>query len=148
VGRLQVGQQEDEHRGDHGPGEAGKRRHALAQGERQRRRRLAPPADLLAVAVREQHRVVGAGAEDQDQQQERALDVDHDQARLDQQIDNSGRHQAGGTDREQRQQREDRRPVDEQGGGPGQTRGRRTAASLRTRRYLVQVGGDARGPVT
>ena len=93
-----------------------------------------PPSQLLAVAVDEQQRVVGAGAEDQHQQQERPLDVDDDPARLDQQVGDADRDHVGGADRDQRQQRQQRRPVDEQQQDEDQARGSRPAASRPLRR--------------
>ena len=69
VGRLQVGDEEDEHRGDHGAARGGDRPGRVsrsASGSASAAGR--PPLQLFAVAVDEQQRVVGPGAEDEHEQ--------------------------------------------------------------------------------
>ena len=125
VGRLQVGDEQDQHRRDHG---RRPRRRSPARVSRSAAGSASaggrPRCELLAVAVDEQQRVVGAGAEDQHQQQEGALGVDGDPAGLDQQVGDADRDQVGGADGEQRQQRQERRPVDEQQQDQDQAEGR------------------------
>ena len=130
------------------PPEAAIGRHALAQRGGQRRAGGSPRLQLLAVAVDQQQRVVGAGAEDQHQQQEGALGVDRDRARLDQQVGDAGRDQVGGADGEQRQQRQQRRPVDEQQQDRTRLEGRDQQRLAGFVGDLLEVGGDPAGPVT
>ena len=146
VGRLEVGDEQDQHRRDHGAARGGDRRHALAQGERQRLRRRPAAVELLAVAVDEQQRVVGAGAEDQHQQQHRPLRVDGDPARLDQQVGEADGDQVGGADDEQRRQRQQRRPVDEQEQQQDQAERRHQQRVAGFVGDPLEVGGDPGRP--
>ena len=104
-------------------------------------RRLAA-LQLLAVAVDEQQRVVGAGAEDEHQEEEGALGVDDDRAGLDQQVGDPDRDHVGGADGEQRQQRQQRRPVDEQQQDQDQAEGRDQQRLAGFVGDLLEVGGD------
>jgi hypothetical protein len=143
TGRLEVGEQQYQHRRDHRRGRGGDRPHALDQRQRQCGTGLQSPVELLAVAVDQQQRVVGAGAEDQHQQQERALDVDRDQAGLDQQVGGADRDQVGDADREQRQQRQGRGAVDDQEQQEDQAERRDQQRLAGVFGDPLEIGGDA-----
>jgi hypothetical protein len=103
-------------------------------------------AQLLAVAVDEQQRVIGAGAEDQDQEQEGALGVDGDRAGLDQQVGDADRDHVGGADDEQRHDGQQRRPVDDEQQDQDQAEGRDQQRLAGFACDLLEVGGDSAGP--
>ena len=72
----------------------------------------------------------------------RALGVDDDPARLDQQVGDPDRDQVGGADREQRQQRQDRRPVDEQQQEEDEAEGGDQQGAAGVVGDPLEVGGD------
>ena len=147
VGRLEVGEQQDEHRRDHG---RRPRRRAPARSWPAARASAAsggpPRAELLAVAVDEQQRVVGPRAEDQDEEQHRPLGVDGDPAGLDQQVGDPARDQVGGADGEQRQQGEQRGAVDGEQEEEDEAEGRDQQRLAGLVGDLLEVGGDPAGP--
>ena len=89
-----------------------------------------------------QQRVVGAGSEHEHEEEEGPLGVDGDPARLDQQVGNPDCHHVGGADREQRQHRQQRRPVDDQKQYQNQRNRREQQRLAGFRGEAVEVGGD------
>ena len=67
-------------------------------------------------------------------------------ARLDQQVGDADRDQVGGADGEQRQQRQQRRPVDDQQQDQDQAEGRDQQRLAGFVGDLLEVGGDPAGP--
>ena len=142
VGRFELGDEQDEHRGDHRARRGGERRRRLAHRQRQRLGGGAAALQLLAVAVDEQQRVVGAGSEHEHEEEKRPLGVDGDPARLDQQVGDPDRDHVGGADREQRQHRQQRRPVDDQKQYQNQRNRRDQQRLAGFRGEAVEVSGD------
>jgi hypothetical protein len=142
VGRFEVGDEQHQHRRDHRPGRGGERRRALAHRCGQRLGRRPPALHFLAVAVDEEQRVVGAGAEHEYQQEEGALGVDGDPAGVDRQVGDPDRDQVGRADGEQRQERQERRSVDEQQQDQDQRERRHQERLARFGGHPVEVGGD------